>query len=165
MPKTHDVLHLDDLPLKAWSQGERFAGADKSFGRSMGLTALGMSYCTVPVGKSGCPFHSHRGEDEAFVILSGTATWRFGETRQRVGPGNVCAAPKGGPETAHQLINDGSEPLVYLALSSVAEVDVCEYPDSGKVLTFVRDMATGETRMSQTVKAGGEVDYWDGEVP
>lgn len=157
------VIKLEDLPLTTWNHGSFFGGTDASFGRQMGLTDLGMSYNKVEPGHSGCPFHSHRGEDEAFVILSGTGTWRFGETRSKVGPGDVCAAPKGGPETAHQLINDGTETLVYLGLSSFAPVEVCEYPDSGKVLTFVKDRETGRESFNHMVKKGESVDYWEGE--
>ena len=67
-----------------------------------------------------------------FVILEGQGDYRFGESRYRVEAGDVLGAPRGGPEFAHQLINTGAGALKYLAISSVSDADVCEYPDSGK---------------------------------
>ena len=37
-----------------------------------------------------------------------------------------------GPRGAHQLYNHTDRPFVYLDLRTAANVDVCEYPDSGK---------------------------------
>ena len=38
-----------------------------------------------------------------------------------------------GPTGAHQLRNDGAAPCVYVDIRTVHGIDVCEYPDSGKV--------------------------------
>ena len=35
---------------------------------------------------------------------------------------------------AHQFFNHTSEPCVYLDVRTFLDVDVCEYPDSGKIL-------------------------------
>jgi uncharacterized cupin superfamily protein len=70
--------------------------------------------------------------------------------------GDVVGCPKGGPETAHQLVNTGSVPLLYLSMSSSLDHDVCDYPDSGKVGVWVDDYPY-ITRSNQPA------DYWDGE--
>ena len=77
----------------------------------------------------------------------------------RWGPGDVLGAPRGGPEFAHQL-NTGSETLKYLAISSKADTDVCEYPDSGK-LGVGSKLPNGRFRF--TGRVADMRDYWDGE--
>lgn len=149
---------LSELELEEWTEGSLFAGRDISFGRSLGLTLLGASYGEVPPGKSACPFHNHRCEDELFVVLEGSGTYRFGNARIAFAAGDVLAAPAGGPETAHQILNTGSGVLRYLAISSRAPADVIDYPDSGKRLVKLLD---GSFRSMQ--RPGQSLPYWDGE--
>ncbi len=79
-----------------------------------------------------------------FVILVGTGEYRFGDERYPIKSGDVLAAPAGGPEKAHQIINTGEGDLQYLAFSNKAETDVVEYPDSGKFAVSSRhDWNTG----------------------
>lgn len=161
---THDIaIEPQTLALDHWTQGTLYESSDTRLGPRLGLTALGLSYSEVPPGKSGCPFHNHHAEDELFVILAGEGTYRFGETRIAVRAGQVLGAPRGGPETAHQLINTGTVPLRYLSVSSKAAVDICEYPDSGKFLSKSFDPATGEQRFDRMVSGSGTVDYWKDE--
>lgn len=159
--RTSPVVRLAELPLDTWSQGARYGGADTSFGKTMGLSALGISYNEVPPGKSGCPFHNHHREEEAFVILEGTGTYRFGDQRLAFAAGDVLGAPNGGPETAHQIINTGSVPLKYLAIANNAATEVCEYPDSGK---FQVTSHRPDSRLRHCGREGeNHLDYWDGE--
>ncbi len=70
-----------------------------------------------------------------FFILEGEGELRFGDKRFPLRRhDDVIACPPGGPEVAHQIINTGTTTMRYLALSTLVEVDACEYPDSGKVL-------------------------------
>lgn len=155
-------LHMRDLDLETWEQGPLYASADRSVTRQLGLRLLGASYNEVPPGRSGCPFHNHRGEDELFVILEGSGTYRFGTERIEFGAGDILAAPAGGPETAHQLLNTGTTVLRYLAVSNQAPVDVVEYPDSGKVLATVEDGERDDGFRLMTKRAAS-VDYWADE--
>jgi mannose-6-phosphate isomerase-like protein (cupin superfamily) len=45
------------------------------------------------------PLHVHRNEDEAFVILEGTATFVIGDTTADVGPGDFLYGPRGIPHS------------------------------------------------------------------
>ena len=56
---------------------------------------------------------------------------------------------------AHQIINTGTTTMRYLALSTLVEVDACEYPDSGKVL-IVAGMR-GKPRLRKMVRAENTV--------
>jgi len=78
------------------------------------------------------PYHFHRNAEELFVILEGEATLRSSEGYQTISKGDLIFFEEG-PSGAHQLYNHSSEPLIYLDLRTKANVDVCEYPDSGKI--------------------------------
>ena len=73
-----------------------------------------------------------------FVIIAGSGEYRFGDDTFQVKAGDVLGAPAGGPESAHKLTNTGSEVLKYLSISSKSDLDVCEYPDSGKFMVSRR---------------------------
>jgi uncharacterized cupin superfamily protein len=158
---TRPVVNLADLELDRWAKGERYASADVSFGGRLGLGKLGISYSEVPPGKSGCPFHNHSGEDEAFLILEGEGTYRYGDARHAVRAGDVLGAPAGGRETAHQLVNTGTAPLRYVGVSANVDAEIVEYPDSGKFLAVSR--GAGRDSFRFVGRQEDEVDYWDGE--
>lgn len=109
--------------------------------------------------KPDCPFHVHHVEDEMFVILEGSGEYRFAEETYPVGAGDVLGAPRGGRDFAHKLTNTGTQILKYLAISSHAETEICEYPDSDKFLVMTRL----EPQFRFIGRQGDSKDYWDGE--
>jgi uncharacterized cupin superfamily protein len=157
------VVNIGEFQLDHWQQGELYEGSDASFGALLGLKDLGISYNEVPPGRSGCPFHNHHVEEEMFFIASGEGEYRIGEKRFAVKKGDVLGAPAGGPETAHQLINTGLVPLVYLAISTMAKTEIVEYPDSGKFLAKTRRDGDIRGNFRFIGRDDAEVDYWDGE--
>jgi uncharacterized cupin superfamily protein len=150
------VVNLEELPLEDFVQGERYASRCVRIGPLVGAKDLGYSYDVVPPGKRSCPFHSHRAEEEMFLILRGRGTLRYGSETRPVRAGDLICCPTGGPETAHQLINDSDEELAYLSVSTSRVVEVCEYPDSGKIAAF-----GGGLR--HITRGSDGVDYWVGE--
>jgi uncharacterized cupin superfamily protein len=66
------VVNLDDLQLEHFAEGSSFESRSVRIGPALGAKSLGYSYDIVPPGKRACPFHSHRGEEEMFLILRGT---------------------------------------------------------------------------------------------
>ena len=62
---------------------------------------------------------------------------------------------------AHQIINTGSTTMRYLALSTLVDVDACEYPDSQKVLVVAGKR--GERGLRKMFRAENTVDYYDRE--
>ncbi len=74
---------------------------------------------------------------------------------------DVIACPPGGPEVAHQIINTGTTTMRYLALSTLSEVDACEYPDSQKVLIVTGQR--GDDGLRKIFRAENTVDYYDRE--
>jgi uncharacterized cupin superfamily protein len=161
-PAGSPVVSLASLALDTWEQGTLYKSADTSFGKLLGLRALGISYNEVPPGKSSCPFHSHHVEEELFIVLEGEGTYRFGEKRFSFKAGDVLGAPNGGPETAHQILNTGRVTLKYLGVANNSETEVCEYPDSGKFQVTSRTSV--DRRLRHCGRAGqNHLDYWDGE--
>ncbi len=158
------VVSLASLALDAWEQGTLYKSADTSFGRLLGLGNLGISYNEVPQGKSSCPFHNHHMEDELFIVLEGEGTYRFGSERFSFKAGDVLGAPAGGRETAHQILNTGTGALRYLGVSTMATTEVCEYPDSDKILVSSRPAGGEAGKVRHMVRTGEHnLDYWDGE--
>ena len=156
------VVNPIDLPLKPFSNGERFAVEAGEVAEALGLMRLGCMLHVVAPGKIAFPYHRHHECDELFIILSGSGEYRVGEKRLPVKVGDCLGAPAGGE--AHQIINTGSEPLRYLGLSNNASSDVVEYPDSGKI--SVRAGIKNHDFTSATFNARGRLspaDYWDGE--
>ena len=63
-----------------------------------------------------------------------------------------------------QIANTGSVPLKYLGVSTMAETEVVEYPDSGKFAVISRfDWSTMSGGVRHIGRAGGSLDYYDGE--
>lgn len=96
-----------------------------------------------------------------FFILEGEGELRFGSERFPIRQHDVIACPTGGPEVAHQIVNTGQVEMRYLALSTVVDVEACEYPDSGKVLVVAG--TRGARSLRGMFRAESEVDYYDGE--
>lgn len=122
---------------------------------------IGANLTTVGVGGISFPRHYHCATEEAIYVLSGTGIARIGEQRVPIRAGDWIAFPVG-PDHAHQMINDGAEPLVYLCVSASAQkVDVVGYPDSKKVAASAGPF---EKPLHRWVSRQGEsVDYWEGE--
>jgi uncharacterized cupin superfamily protein len=150
------VMNIEELKLEHFKNGEQFETHGARIGPQLGAKDLGYSYDVVPPGKRSCPFHSHRGEEEMFFILRGNGTLRYGNESRRIRAGDVICCPTGGPETAHQIINDSGDELAYLSVSTMMPAEICEYPDSNKIGAF-----GGGLR--HLTRAADNVDYWTDE--
>lgn len=161
------VVNIAELTLTRQVKGDFFDASFASIAAPRGARKLGARYVEVPAGKAAWPLHCHHANDELFVILSGDGEFRFGETRRPVGPGDVAVCPAGGPETAHQLIAGPGGPLRYLAISTMNEPEVMEYPDSGKLCIFAGAPPGGDRsarKVDLVVRRDSAVNYWDGEA-
>jgi uncharacterized cupin superfamily protein len=85
----------------------------------------------------------------------------FGDQRYPIRQRDVIACPTGGADVAHQIINAGATTMRYLALSTLVELEICEYPDSQKVL--VASGKRGERGLHKLFRAENTVDYYDRE--
>ena len=96
-----------------------------------------------------------------FLVLEGEGELRFGGQRYPVRKHDVIACPPGGHEVAHQIINTGTTTMRYLALSTLVDVEACEYPDSRKILIVAGQR--GKRKLRKIFHAEATVDYYDRE--
>ncbi len=153
------IANLSELTFDDIEENGLYTSRRALFSASIGAQNLGYNLTELPAGKAQCPFHNHRAEEEMFLILEGEGELRFGKDRYPVRAMDVIACPPGGAEVAHQIINTGSSTLRYLAVSTLAPVELAEYPDSGKIGVYGR---VGKSR--GTWRASDKVDYYDGEA-
>lgn len=84
-------------------------------------------------GQFSAPYHFHRNAEELFMVLSGSMTLRTPNGLEVVNSGDLVFFEMG--ETgAHQFFNHNAEPCTYLDVRTFIGTDICEYPDSGKIL-------------------------------
>jgi uncharacterized cupin superfamily protein len=160
------VVNVADLEMRTQGNGSAFASRAGRIGAVIGMKQLGAQYMVVPPGKAGGPRHSHRANEEMYVIFEGTGSYRYGDETFDVKAGDVLSALAGDSSTAHQLRNTGSGDLRYLVISTKHDPDICEYPDSGKYLVAAgfpqgKGMLQAEFRLIGREKP--DLDYWDGE--
>lgn len=99
-------------------------------------------------------YHFHRYAEEMFLILSGSATLRTPDGLETVYEGDIMFF-EAGEAGAHQLYNHTDNPCTYLDLRSYIGHDVCEYPDSDKIII----VPNGET-----FRRSDQYPYFDGET-
>jgi uncharacterized cupin superfamily protein len=155
------VMNLDAVAFDDVEENGLYTSRRGTIGARIGASNLGYNLTVLPPGKAQCPFHSHHAEEEMFFILEGEGELRFGEQRFPLRPHDVIACPPGGAEVAHQIVNTGTTTMRYLALSTVADVDAAEYPDSGKVM--VRVGKGGSRKLRKIFRGEDTVDYYDRE--
>jgi uncharacterized cupin superfamily protein len=129
-------------------------------GRRLGARELGASLYELEPGQKTFPYHFHYAQEEWLIVLRGEPTLRDPDGERRLAPGDCVLFPRG-PEGAHQIRNDTDEPVRLLMLSSMAEVDVAVYPDSGKVGAMARTAGSEPFRLIVREESG--VDYFEGE--
>ena len=155
------VMNLDEVEFDDIEANGRFTSSRGPIGSRIGARQLGYNLTVLPPGKVQCPFHSHHAEEEMFLILDGEGELRFGAERYPLRRHDVIACPPGGPEVAHQIINTGTVPMRYLALSTLVDVEICEYPDSQKIM--IGADRPGQPGLRKIFRAASTVDYYDGE--
>ncbi len=155
------VINLDELEFQTQTKGP-FSARYGVIGSRIGAKKLGYSLSIVPPGKKVCPFHNHHINEEMFFIIEGSGTLRFGDAEYPLRKHDVIACPPGKRDVAHQIINTGTSDLKYLSLSTKERAEICEYPDSNKILAMIGDR--GEVDVRIMVKADSGVDYFEGET-
>jgi uncharacterized cupin superfamily protein len=155
------IMNLDEVQFDADEGSGFYTSRCGQISDHIGARQLGYNLTLLPPGKAGCPFHSHHGEEEMFFILEGEGELRFGDQRFAIRKHDVIACPTGGPEVAHQIINTGTTTMRYLSLSTLVDLEACEYPDSQKVLIVAGPR--GQRTLRKMFRAETTVDYYDRE--
>lgn len=105
---------------------------NKSLGDAVGMTRIGVHHISVEPGHFSTEYHLHHYEEECIYVLSGRGVATLGDKVVPVEPGDFIGCPLNG--VAHEMFNDGDEPLVCLVVGERLEQDVTDYPRLGKRL-------------------------------
>ena len=147
---------MEDIPMshkKEHGGYEYFRRKFLSFGEAN--NAL-VSVYEIPPKKSAYPYHFHHKNEETFYILSGRGILKTPEGEREVCAGEFLFFPAG-PDGAHKLTNSSeTENLVYIDFDVVHDVDIAEYPDSGKIGIWGKGI-------NRLYPKEADVDYYDGE--
>ena len=171
---TRPVINLDEIELKSRPAAfaatgdaeDRYDAKIGQDGRRIGAKQMGYNVTAVPPGKRAFPVHSHRVNEEMFLVIHGIGEVRIGTDTYPLRSGDIVACPAGGVETAHQIVNTGTEELRFLAVSTMGSPEICEYPESGKfgVYADFSGAADGKPRLFRHIgRESQSIDYWEGE--
>ncbi len=171
---TKPIVNIDEIALEpsppafapSGPAAERFQARMGMIAPRLGARLLGYNVTAVAPGKRAFPFHNHRVNEEMFFILEGSGEVRIGSETHPIRKGDIVACPPGGKETAHQIVNTGTEELRYLAVSTKMSPEIAEYPDSGKFGVLAEFPGAPGEKPQQFRFVGRDtqqVDYWEGE--
>ena len=155
------IANLDEVEFTDLEENGYYSSRRAQFSDAIGARKLGYNLTELPPGKAQCPFHNHHGEEEMFLILEGEGELRFGSQRYPIRRHDVIACPTGGREVAHQIINTGRTTMRYLALSTVVDIETCQYPDSNKIM--IGSGQRGQPGLWKMFRADAAVEYYHGE--
>ena len=148
-----NIINLEGLEFKPGQPNENYRYESAPLASVMGAKKLGFHAEILLPGNFSCPYHFHHSEEELFLVLGGKAILRQAGKFREVVRGDLIFFVNS-PEGAHQFYNHTHEPFKFMALSTVDEFEVCEYPDSKKI---------NVTRIKKVFQAGTEVPYITGE--
>jgi len=163
---TSPIVNLDQLEFsRELRHGDRFEAKLAPVAPKLGARKLGYNVTAVAPGRRAFPFHNHHANEEMFFVLEGSGTLRFGAEEYPVRKGDFIACPPGGPDVAHQLVNTGTDELRYIAVSTMIDTEIWQYPDSGKfgAIGGRRPDNPQASFPAIFVPGGTTVDYWHGE--
>ena len=161
------IINVDDVEAVTRGNGGTFEASFKPVGAVLDSKMLGFNITVLQPGKKAFPYHAHRGNEEMFFVLEGEGSVRIDGTTHRIRTGDFISLPPG-RDSAHQIVNDSTAPLRYLAVSTMRMPEVVEYPDSGKYGLMAGTPGGGRQPGPDTirhiVRVKDGVDYWDGEA-
>ena len=146
-----------DLDLSRDRPG--FSWRRAAVGERIGAEKLGASVYVLEHGERTFPYHYEYGTEEWLLVIDGRPTLRDPDGEHELRPGDVVCFREG-PEGAHQVRNDTSEPIRVLILSTKQSPDAAVYPDSCKIGIWPGKPADP----GRLFRIDSEVDYWDGEA-
>ena len=147
---------IESIPVSHKCEHEGYEYFRRKFIPFGGAKNTLVSVYEIPPGKSAYPYHFHHNNEETFYIISGEGVLRTPEGERKVGAGEFLFFPAG--ETgAHKLTNvSETEMLVYIDFDVTHEVDITEYPDSGKIGIWGMGI-------NELYPRSANVDYYEGE--
>ena len=156
------IRNFNDVPLVRQQRDPLYDTLGASVSAGTAAAKLGIGVDVLPPGKRGCPYHLHHVQEEMFIVVEGSGTLRVADEMLPLKAGDVVFIPAG-PEYPHQIINTSDAPLKYLSISTKEVPEVCEYPDSDKVMASGIAGSEAGRPFGVIAKRSPSLDYWDGE--
>ncbi len=105
---------MADVTVKRLDELESYRGRFFYAGRGLGVTAWGMNVVRLPANSTDYPEHDHAadGQEEAYVVLEGSATLEAEGESWRLEPGTLARV---GPDAKRKLVA-GDEGVTLLSL-------------------------------------------------
>jgi len=155
-------VNTNTLKEETWSSPKgKFAGAGKEVSEALGRKPqstdimerhpFDVEIVRVSPSKAPYPFHLHSAQWEFYHIISGKGSVRHKDGKTQIEPGDAFLFK---PNEPHQIINDGSEDLIFYVVADNPIGESNYYPDSKKW-----SVRAPERR----VLRGEPLDYFDGE--
>ncbi len=154
------IENIDSIEKEKVGNGLNFEAKVGRFGSIFDMMGMGCSVVELKPEKKAWPYHLHYGQEELFVVLSGSGSIRYDGEIYPIKTGDVIYTPTG-EGTAHQIINSSGATLQYLALSTSQNPEVCYYPDSGKYGSYAQN--SDKSRKVFLAHESSELGYFDGE--
>ena len=123
---------------------------------------IGASVWEIAPRSTQIPYHFHHAQEEFVVVLRGAVVLRTSAGERELREGDVVRFPTG-PEGAHSLRNETDEPVRVLWISELADAEIAEYPDSGKLRVVSRGESQRGERLAMHFRLADDVEYLDGE--
>ena len=153
---------MHEIEELAWTSPKgKFAGFGRQVSEALGRVPTStdtlerhpfdVEILRVPPGHAPYPYHAHSAQWEFYHVVSGTGSVRHDQGVTPVEPGDAFLFK---PGEAHQIVNDGSDDLVFYCVADNPIGESCYYPDSRKWL-----VRSPERRLIRSEP----LDYFDGE--
>ena len=152
--------NLFTAALGAGSDRDGYASRELQLGPSLGAVGWGGTIYRLGPGERICPYHWHVAEEEWLLVLTGAPTLRGPDCEQALRAWDVTVFRRG-PGGAHEVRNDTDEMVSVLMLASISRLEICVYPDSGKMGAGWTD-DEGNVRVLRN-RPENNIDYFDGE--
>jgi uncharacterized cupin superfamily protein len=123
-PRPKNVVSLDEAPTI-------LDGAVRILGATGGSVRTGLNTFTQKPGDPYVP-HCHSAEEEIFVVLEGSGTFRVGEATFDVHAGHAISRPPG-TGIPHRF-TAGPDGMTHLAYGTREPNDIVYYPEAGEVV-------------------------------
>lgn len=156
------MANIEDPDFQLRDGPPGFRSKRARIGYELGSETVGVSLWELPPGEAAYPYHFHYSDEEVVIVLRGRPTLRTPAGTRALEQGEAVRFPLG-EEGAHQLYNEGAEPVRFLSVSSHGHPDIVVYPDSNKVSASERTPDGGGLRLF--FDRDDAVDYWHGEEP
>lgn len=156
-----NIIDINEIVYEDWSVGEKYMGKTAEIAAQMDNNKLGFHIEILPPGKFSCPYHFHHSEEELFLVLSGKAMLRQNNQYKEISNGELIYFSTGA-EGAHQFYNHAKEDFKFLAISTLDNKDIAEYPDSNKI--FIRKskkMFQNHTSVPYITGEENPEEFWD----